>query len=189
MNRQEAAQIVAGVRVLWPHSNLGSPAEAIAAWHGLLEQFPVRAVELAVRELAASGREHAPPPGVVLRAVADRETDLPTWEDAWDETCRLISRFGSYRVPSVEAFSHPLIAAFARPAWAELCAGPAAGTNGYGTHFAQQREAFKAMRHRVERGAALEAVGAARRRPLPRKFSAALEDWTTRPQIGPGEAA
>lgn len=189
MTRPETAQILAGVRLLWPHSNLGAPSEATAAWHGLLERFAARDVELAVRELAATGREHAPPPGVVLRAVADRASDLPTWEDAWEEVGRLIARFGSYRVPPTGAFSHPLIAAFARPVWQELCVGPASGTREHGTHYAQQREAFKAMRNRIENGAALDAVGAARRRPLPRPFTAALAEWSQHAQLNAGEDA
>lgn len=186
MTRQETAQILAGVRLLWPHSNLGQPSDATAAWHRLLERFTAQDVELAVRELAATGREHAPPPGVVLRTVADRATDLPTWEDAWDEIDRLISRWGGYRIPPPDEFSHPLIAAFARPSWQQLCVGPATGTKEFGTHYAQQREAFKAMRYRVERGAALDAVGAARRRPLPRPFTAALASWSERAQLEVG---
>ena len=70
----------------------------------------------------------------------------PVTEEAWAEIERLKPRynpaFPGRETPPAEAFAHPLIAAFAVPAWRELCIGPAPGTKDFGTFYAQQREAF-----------------------------------------------
>jgi hypothetical protein len=189
MTATETAQVLAIVRMLWPHSNLGEPRETLKLWHSFLHGFPAGDVEAAVRELAATGREHAPLVGVVVKTVTERVTDLPDWDEAWADIDRLIRSHGSYRIPAPGDFEHPLIAAFAIPAWTELCTGPAPGTNGHGTHYAQQRDAYRAMRGRLERGAALDAVAASRRRPLPRPLAAALEAAVPAGAITDGRAA
>lgn len=169
MTREQTGQVLAIVRMVWPHSNLGGDAgQVVGLWHSFLESFAMDDIEGAVRELAASGREHAPPVGVVAQTAAARASDLPEWDQAWAEVDRLIRRFGYANVPPDEAFSHRLIAMWARPAWKELCSGPAPGTNGHGTHHAQQREAFKAMRARVTRDVGLAALNAPRTSTLKR---------------------
>ena len=176
--------MLAVVRMMWPHSNLGDDAVAIVGlWHSLLERFDAGDVEAAVRELAASGREHAPPVGLVVKTLAERATDAPEWDETWSEVHRLIARFGSYRVPPEDEFSHPIVAAFARPAWRELCMAPAPGTGGHGTHEAQQREAYKAMRARLGRDGALVALGAPR--PGSRRRLEALEETAQPRRVGP----
>src|SRR5688500_2759539 len=132
----------------WPHSNLGPDAATIAAyWLQILGRYSLEDVEGAVEELIASGREHAPGPGVVASVCAARSTDLPDLDEAWAEIDRLKNRwnpaFPGREVPPADAFSHPVVAAFAVPAWSELCRGPAPATRDYGTFYAQQREAYR----------------------------------------------
>jgi hypothetical protein len=164
MTAQETAAVLAVVRVLWPHSVLGDDARTVLnAWHLMLESYGREDVEHAIRELATT-RDHAPGPGVVARVASERAVDAPDWDVAWAEVCRLIRSHGRARTPSVGEFSHDAVAAFALPAWRELCDGPAPGTREWGTHYAQQREAYRALRARGERGAVLRALGAPRRR-------------------------
>jgi hypothetical protein len=166
MTYAEACRLVAVVQAIWPHQRLAT--ETPKVWHPLLEGFTLADAEASVRELAAEGREWPPPVGVIVKTLADRATEIPEWDEVWHEVHGLIRRYGSYRLPPEEAFSHPVVAAFARPAWQELCAAPAAGTNGHGTHKAQQREAFKALRARAQRDTGLAAIGAPRRAGLRR---------------------
>jgi hypothetical protein len=184
---EDTKRILAVVRMLWPHSNLGHPGEATRVWHMMLERLDTADVEAAVKALATAGREHAPPVGVIVQAVCEHVTDAPDWDTAWRDIDRLIRRHGSYRVPAADAFCHPLVAAFAVPAWKELCAGPAPGTREHGTHYAQQREAYRAMRARAQRGVALEAVGAGRSRRVPRGLGDVLADAA--PGLGQGQEA
>lgn len=168
MTKGEVATVLGTVRMAWPHSKLSagneSAAQLVEFWHSMLEPYPALLVEEAVREMVASGREHAPLVGSIVITVSERAVDAPDWDEAWAEVGRVIKRFGSYRVPSAEAFSHEAVAAFAIPAWAELCMGPAPGTNGFGTHVAQQREAYRALRARATRDLGLRVLGAPRGR-------------------------
>lgn len=179
MTFEQTCQLVAGVQALWPHIALADDTPGV--WHSLLEPFELADAEQAVRELAVQGREFPPPVGVLVKALADRATDIPEWDEAWAEIHRLIRRYGSYELPPEDAFSHPVIAAFARPAWQELCMGPAPGTDGHPTHEAQQREAYKAMRARASRDTALTAVAAPRRSTLRRLDELGLRRPAPRP--------
>lgn len=158
----------------WPHSNLGANlSDTIDHWHSVLSGIDNDTAQCALLELVVSGREHAPSAGAVARQAADRETDVPDWDEAWRECAHLLKRWSpaypGREVPPAEAFSHPAVAAFAIPAWRELALGPAPGTRDHGTFYAQQREAYKAISARASRGAALQLVGAPRRRELERK--------------------
>lgn len=166
MTAEQVAAVLTVVRMEWPHSSLGggTASEIVSYWHRILGAYEPDVVEDAVKELIASGREHAPGPGLVAKTAAARLVDSPDWDEAWREVLRVMARLGSYVTPGPSDFSHEAIAAFAIPAWAELCSGPAAGTNGYGTHHAQQREAYRAIAARAQRDTALSALGAPRRR-------------------------
>lgn len=174
MTLQDTQGIAAMVRLLWPHSVMAPKTPEV--WHPFLERLNRDEVEAAVRELAAGGREHAPPIGVIVQAAADRATDVPTWDEAWAEIDHAIRRRGSYRPPEPNDFSHPVIGAFAIPVWTELCGGPAPGTRDFGIHYAQQRDAYNALRNRAQRDVGLVAVGAPRRRRLPSSLSDALSE-------------
>lgn len=166
MTRGEVVQTMAVVRQSWPHSDIdrGDPAAALELWFAVLRGVEFMEAEAAIYELLASGREHAPPVGVIVKTVARRRDASPDWDEAWAEAQRMIRRRGMYDPPAADDFSHPMIGAFAVRAWSELCLGPAEGTNGFGTHYAQQREAYAAMRGRAQRDASLGLVGAPRRR-------------------------
>lgn len=196
MNLTETTRVLAAVRLLWPHSNLGDdPQAVIRMWHSFLSDLDYRRVDSAIRELAAQGREFAPAVGLVVKTVADRIVDSPDFDEVMDEVHRLLKRYHpaypGREKPPAEAFSHPSVAAFARDAWRELALGPAPGTNNYGTFYAQQREAYKALAARHQRGVALAAVGAPRRRSdLNRPdFLAALPRPSEALLAGKGEAA
>jgi hypothetical protein len=169
MTRADTSRTIAIVRMEWPHSNLGPDAQQVVAyWHSILHDFDTAEVEAAVKELIVSGLKFAPTAGDVAKLTVERRSPHPDWDQAWGEIDRLRWRyhpgFPGRETPPPERFSHPLIAAFALPAWKELCLGPAPGTKDFGTFYAQQREAWKALAARSERGVALAAVGASRRR-------------------------
>lgn len=187
MTSDEARKLCAAVVALWPHNSY--PKNMPQTWLGILRDVPYELADAALRELVAEGREHAPAVGVVLRRVIERADSLPEW----DETAREIEHAIRYYrrrpepgelmtteaelhgAPPPEYFSHPLVAAFAIPAWGEWRART---ERERGTFMAQQRDAFNAMRGRVARERSLIAVGAPRppglRRPEPRRIEHAL---------------
>lgn len=171
MTREQTATVLAVVRLLWPHSNLGGdPQEVVGIWHSMLATADHRAVEAAVRELAAAGREHAPPVGVIVRTLAEREQNLPDWDEVEAEVRRAVRSYrpprgaDPYGVPPAEHWSHPAIAQFMDAAWDEW----RFSLEGDRTFLAQQREAYKALRARAERTGSLALVGAPRRQQLRR---------------------
>jgi hypothetical protein len=172
MTREETAQILTVVRLLWPHSNLGhNPQEVVGIWHSMLATADRESVELAVREQAAAGREHAPPVGVIVKSVADRTEDIPDWDEVEREIRRAISayrpprdvaRLDPYAAPPADYWSHPAVARFMDGVWDEW----RMAREDDRTFLAQQREAYKALRARAERAGSLRLVGAPRRRDL-----------------------
>lgn len=172
MTRDETIEILAVVRLLWPHSNLGTnPSEVVGIWHSMLNTADRDSVENAVREQAAAGREHAPPVGVIVKAVAEREGDVPDWDEVEREVRRALvsyrpsredARTNPYAPPPAGYWSHPAIARFMEFAWDEW----RMSKEGDRTFLAQQREAYKALRARAERAGSLRLVGAPRRRDL-----------------------
>lgn len=172
MTRSEVAELLTVVRLLWPHSDLdgGDPGRTVRVWLSVLERVEPAEADGAVRELLATGREHAPTVGVVVQMIARRREDAPDWDEAWPEVQAMIRRRGMYRPPAPEDFSHAMVGVFATRAWAELCHGPAEGTSAFGTHYAQQREAYRALAGRARRDASLGMVGAPRARGQLRRF-------------------
>ncbi len=174
MTRDETGTVLAVVRLLWPHSNMGGdPAEVVGIWHSLLAAADRDAVEAAVREAAAHGREHAPPVGVIVRMVAEREHDAPDWDEVEVEVLRAVRSYrpprgeaqrDPYAEPPAEHWSHPTVALFMQGAWNEW----RMSVDGDRTFLAQQREAYKALRVRAERAGSLSLVGDPRRRQLER---------------------
>lgn len=160
MTFDDTARVLAIVSAAWPHSVTGSPRQTAQTWHAILGDVPTPEVEAAVKELVASGREHAPPVGVILATAVDRAASVPEWDEVRDEILRMVRARGRTYPPSLVDWSHPAVAAFMANAWDEWCAA----REGDGTFYAQQRNAWAAWSQRVVRDVACVAIGAPRRR-------------------------
>jgi hypothetical protein len=179
VTKGEVVDVLSVVRMLWPHLQLGGDpakrgADVVALWLSFLEGHEAQDVELAVRELAATG-ERFPGLPVLLSMVAQRGAALPEWDEVREEILRAIRSYrppredamvNPYAMPPEDYWSHPVIARFVESVWDEWRMAPDPGVDAArgqaGTFFAQQRDAFKALRARAERGVALEAVAAPR---------------------------
>lgn len=73
MTRQEFANLKQLEHVLWPHSRGQSSAEHLEIVFEMWAPLDAGEVEQALKALAAEGREFAPPPGVVVAKVAERQ--------------------------------------------------------------------------------------------------------------------
>lgn len=164
MKPDDTAGVLEVVGLLWPHSHLGAdPTKVLALWASMLADFTPAEVEGAVRELAAAGREHAPPVGVVVATCAERATGVPPWDVAWpalEAKARECVTPKGYRIPAVAEFEHSHVGDFARTHWRDICPLPA--ESAMETLRAQLRDAYRAAAGRVARDRALEAVGAPR---------------------------
>lgn len=157
--------MLAMVRLLWPHSNLGpNPTAVLGLWHSFLEHISATDVERTVRQLAADGREHAPPIGVVVKAAVDRSDTLPEWDEVRSEILRAVRTYrpppgelaDPYAGPPASFWSHPAVARFMEHSWTEW----RMASEDDGTFNAQQRDAYNAMKGRLSRERRNIAVGA-----------------------------
>lgn len=97
MNEGDEWDVLSLVRMLWPHSTLGSDSEAVAAlWAAELKPYAAEAVGAAIRELSRQGREHAPPLGVIIQAVETEAQDPPP---SFEEVVAFISRHAARCLP------------------------------------------------------------------------------------------
>lgn len=94
MTDQEISELISYVQLLWPHGREVDRREQIVAWREQLADVPALAGRAAVDELAAAGREHPPPPGVIRRRALFLASgaDAPTVEQAWNEVLETIQR-------------------------------------------------------------------------------------------------
>jgi hypothetical protein len=196
MTEAETARVVAMVQALWSREPLA--LETPDVWHPFLASLDLDEVEAAVRELHVNPDPYAgrgaPDVGMIVRKVAERADDSPDWDQARREILRAIQYYrpprdvattNPHAGPPADYWSHPLIAAFAEHAWDEwrMSPNPASDVtaDAAGTFFAQQRDAYKALRARAARGKTLAVVGAQRKRDL--------ERFNPLAAIGAGDAA
>jgi hypothetical protein len=91
VTRQEAAAVVAMLKLWWPHSDLTASgiSATVDGWHEALGSFGAEEVERALRQLRDTGREHAPPLGVVVAAVRRAQQPPPP---SFDDVQAYLSR-------------------------------------------------------------------------------------------------
>lgn len=177
MNRDDALDVLSLCTTLWPHSPMGRPDVVAKVWATALERFDTVEVVATLNEHMASGGRHAPLLGDVVRTLVERSDGAPEWDEAWAELSHHVREWGwrsdlrwedgqRGAPPPAKACSHPVVARFAAEHWRELCHGPVPGADGYGTHYAQLRDAYAALRRRSVRDLALQALGSPRQPAL-----------------------
>lgn len=160
MTASEAARVCSMVRMLWPHAQL--PAETPRLWAQVLPDAEAADVEAAIRELSVDGREFPPLIGQIAAKLNERANPFPDPDEMQAEFFRLLKRYSHQNPPPPEAYSHALLGFFFggnnNARWREWCLAEDGDT----TFYAQQREAYKAMRVRTERDRNLGIIGAPR---------------------------
>lgn len=154
MTHSEMIDLATEVMAMWPHQRL--PKATIAHWYDLLGDQDAADVRSVVKSFAAQGREFPPTAGMVLARLAEGTDPVPEWDQAVHEILRLVRRHGSYRPPTADEWSHPVLARFMEPSWQEWCMS----RDGDTTFLAQQRNAYQALRERDQRVRTFELVGA-----------------------------
>jgi hypothetical protein len=81
MTRSEWIEIVAEMRVRWPHSEI--PKQSIALWFDDLAQLPAEQVRVAAQALYRDGREFVPNSGQILAKVGELGRDDVDHGEAW----------------------------------------------------------------------------------------------------------
>ena len=109
-DRAQIGDLLQILHSLWPHSSpipkglddkrfATEVAKLVGPWHAVLGDLPTDALGLAVKSLAASGREFFPPAGVVRQhafELMEPDAYKMTAGEAWDEVNRAV-RQGEHR--------------------------------------------------------------------------------------------
>ena len=128
MKKSEIVKLILATGTMWPHWKAPEQPDtldlAVGTWHVVLEDIPEGLAFAALHSLAASGREFAPPVGVIRQtavqlSIRARGEECPGIDQAWTEVQTQIRRFGYQHPPD---WSHDAIErAVAAFGWRELC--------------------------------------------------------------------
>jgi hypothetical protein len=175
VNRAEAVDVLEVVVAVWPRVEQTHNAPDV--WATIFGAVPADAVLEAVKDFISAGSAFPPSASEVLKLVADRETDVPEWDEALAEIERALERYRPplrgrvvtserelYAGPPDDYWSHPVLGIFMQGnVWHEW---RAVRERDRRTFLAQQREAYKALRGRASRDLGLLLVSAPRRSTL-----------------------
>ena len=129
MKKTEVLKLVTVTKTLWPNWKGADTADELAlavdTWQAILDDIPTDLALAAVRSLATSGREFAPPVGVIRQKAVQLVSaatggNAPDVDEAWAEVRHATSSRG-YMAGQPD-WSHPAIAAAVHSiGWKDLC--------------------------------------------------------------------
>lgn len=185
MTRDEFFAAQEAMIAFWPHSRRAPRGEHFEAVFMLWQGLEYGEAVDALRALAAEGREHAPPPGAVVRKVAEMRGagGEGGFDDVWD-CLRAANRLGAFRHPRdelarrrLEAAHRPEVVAFAERHYRDYAMSGGADGDPVGVVRAQLRALWEQGQVSRRDGAAFELAG------MPRLRRA------DRPELPGGDAA
>lgn len=85
------------MKSIYTRDNFLPDAEAIKTWFLCMKDIPYKVAELAVQKWIMTNK--FPPTVAELRELSAQIStgEIPDWGEAWEQACRSIRRFGSYR--------------------------------------------------------------------------------------------
>ena len=129
MMKSEVLKLVTVTQTLWPNWKGPETADqmtlVVDTWQAILDDVPTDLALASVRALATSGREFAPPVGMIRQKAVDLVSAAggdraPDVDVAWGEVRQAAASRG-YQAGQAD-WSHPAIAAaVASIGWKELC--------------------------------------------------------------------
>jgi len=124
MKKTEVLKLVTVTKTLWPNWKASESADELAlvvdTWHAIIDDVPADLALAAIHALSASGREFAPPVGVVRQKALALVDDTPDVDLAWGEV-RRSAQYRGYAAGPPD-WSHPAIAAAVDAiGWRDLC--------------------------------------------------------------------
>lgn len=129
MKKTEVLKLIVVTKTLWPNWKAPETTEetnlAVETWQAILDDVPAELAAAAVRSLATSGREFAPPVGVIrheaLQLVSRADgSAAPGVDEAWGEVQRA-ARTRGYAAGAPD-WSHPAVGnAVESLGWRDIC--------------------------------------------------------------------
>lgn len=108
MDKKEFALFASALRTYYSKENLLPNSQAMELWFRQLMDIPYPVAEATLNKWVATNKW--PPSIAEIRELAAeiQNGKLPDWGEAWEETCKAISRYGYYRPKEALASLSPL---------------------------------------------------------------------------------
>ena len=122
MTKKEFAMFTMALKTYYPRENLLPNEQAMELWFKQLEDIPYQVAETGLNKWVALNKWS--PSIADIREMASEivNGELPDWGDAWEEVCKAIRCYGSYRaLEALESLSPLARKATERMGFTNLC--------------------------------------------------------------------
>lgn len=108
MDKKEFALFASALRTYYSKENLLPNSQAMELWFRQLMDIPYPVAEATLNKWVATNK-WSPSIAEIRELAAEIQSGkLPDWGEAWEETCKAISRYGYYRPKEALASLSPL---------------------------------------------------------------------------------
>ena len=122
MNKTEFATFTMALKTYYPRENLLPNPQAMDLWFSQLQDIPYKVAEAGLNKWVSLNK-WSPSIADIREITAEiMHGEMPDWGEAWEEVCRAIRNFGTYRVDEALASMSPMARkATERIGWRNLC--------------------------------------------------------------------
>ena len=97
MDKKEFALFASALRTYYSKENLLPNSQAMELWFRQLMDIPYPVAEATLNKWVATNKWSPSIAEIRELAAEIQNGKLPDWGEAWEETCKAISRYGYYR--------------------------------------------------------------------------------------------
>lgn len=122
MTKKEFATFAMALKTYYPRENLLPNEQAMELWFFQLQDIPYKIAEAGLNKWVSLNKWSPSIADIREMASGIAHGELPNWGDAWEEVCRAISRYGSYRAgEAVDSLSPLTRKAVKRIGFVNIC--------------------------------------------------------------------
>lgn len=122
MTEKEFGLFALALKTYYPKEGLLPNNQAMELWYRQVADIPYNIAEAALNKWVATNKWSPTIADIREMSISVSHGDIPTWGDAWEEVCRAIRKFGSYRAgEAIETLSPLAKKATQRIGFTNLC--------------------------------------------------------------------
>ena len=122
MTKKEFATFAMALKTYYPRENLLPNDQAMDLWFEQLQDIPYMVAETGLRKWVSLNKWSPSIADIREMATSISFGELPDWGEAWEEVCKAIRQYGSYRaVDALESLSPLARKATERMGFRNLC--------------------------------------------------------------------
>lgn len=108
MTKKEFATFAMALKTYYPREQLLPNQQAMDLWFAQLQDIPFKVAEAGLQKWVSLNKWSPSIADIRNMASGITHGELPDWGDAWEEVCRSIRQYGSYRAGDALASLSPL---------------------------------------------------------------------------------